>query len=676
MSQRKLGKRSESSIIREIEDDPETEVPARKRNRTIVDSLDSDASDLECNSVEELMEYISKLPAEEKNKKDTEARNRNPHSCVYYFFTEVDDKNYQCMLRPEKERSGTHIHNASVAGPVTNLWQHLSTWHPKSRAALDKGIKDGENLQKLAKQLIEAWNLPMKSQTQISQFLNVSLRFPDKLENEMLLLLWAVHSGIPFNCFSSPYWKKLCDKLGIQLCGADVMMSNRLPILHHYVKDKVHQKILKAPAVAVAIDGWDSGSGKMIGIAFQYILVEADGRLRMHCDLDYVPTIVSQTGVLLDAVVWGRITNHLGDNTLLSSVVTDNGSNYRSAAKLLCGPEQAFPCMAHTMQLVFSDVQGKNQQLKDDLNNIQAIVTTIRNTQTFRQYLADKQNRNPPLQLVAPVATWWSSTFYMLERFVLLLEPLAMIATERDLWGSVFNTTTLDRIRSYVPVLKLLENFTRIAEGDYVTISLIPNLLHSLINEQLSRCSTDSTVIKQLKKQIKESIKGRMEWILQGPSLPLLGAALDPRYGHLSFIEQEVRDLVWDRLAHEGYAEMNTTPAEDLPSIEFDDIKYHLEKVRKHFEANIAPVSSDPLKFWQDYKPGNVILPIVQMVLAIPASSAAVERGFSNSGFLLLGRENLSLDHVEQLSVVRNYLHHQRYNFSDLCHVLQKEKKK
>jgi hypothetical protein len=326
------------------------------------------------------------------------------------------------------------------------------------------------------------------------------------------------------------------------------------------------------------------------------------------------------------------------------------------------------------MQLVFPYIKTAKEELKMDFQHVQAVVTTIRNSQVLCQKLVDLQSRKPPLQLIAPVATRWNSQFYMLERFVTLIEPLSMMALEEDkkgLWGNVFNTGTLDRLRSYVPLLKPLEAFTSTVEGNYVTISIVPYLLHTLLNDHLIKQPTDSSIVKKLKKQIKASIKERMGWILEGPSLPLLGAALDPRYGHLSFVDIEIRESVWSQLALEGFEEMKPITSGGLPTIELDDIKYHLEKVRKHFEAHIAPSSSDPLKFWEEYKPGHVLLPIVQMVLSVPASSAAVERGFSNSGFLMSGRENLTLDHVEQLAVVCNYLQSHQYNFVDLCKLLQ-----
>jgi hypothetical protein len=85
----------------------------------------------------------------------------------------------------------------------------------------------------------------------------------------------------------------------------------------------------------------------------------------------FIPVNVSHTGALLDAVVWGRITETVGANTIISAIVTDNGANFRLAAARLCGSENSFPCLAHTLQLVYYDVQEENSQFEQDLSHVQ-----------------------------------------------------------------------------------------------------------------------------------------------------------------------------------------------------------------------------------------------------------------------------------------------------------------
>jgi hAT family C-terminal dimerisation region len=65
----------------------------------------------------------------------------------------------------------------------------------------------------------------------------------------------------------------------------------------------------------------------------------------------------------------------------------------------------------------------------------------------------------------------------------------------------------------------------------------------------------------------------------------------------------------------------------------------------------------DPLEFWkrieQSYYP--LLAPLARLLFAIPPSSASNERDFSNSGNINSGRERLTADHLEQLSICRSY---------------------
>jgi len=76
--------------------------------------------------------------------------------------------------------------------------------------------------------------------------------------------------------------------------------------------------------------------------------------------------------------------------------------------------------------------------------------------------------------------------------------------------------------------------------------------------------------------------------------------------------------------------------------------------------AEHIPLLADmePKVFWQSHSGPvlQVLEPVARMLLGIPASSADVERIFSTTGFLLEGRESLSLMRLEQLSVIRVYI--------------------
>ena len=73
--------------------------------------------------------------------------------------------------------------------------------------------------------------------------------------------------------------------------------------------------------------------------------------------LGAVPNPTEQSGPQIAAVVNSRVSEMLGENTLVSACVTDNGANYGRAAAMLCN--DTWKCSAHTLQLAIRDVTEK-----------------------------------------------------------------------------------------------------------------------------------------------------------------------------------------------------------------------------------------------------------------------------------------------------------------------------
>jgi hypothetical protein len=66
----------------------------------------------------------------------------------------------------------------------------------------------------------------------------------------------------------------------------------------------------------------------------------------------------------------------------------------------------------------------------------------------------------------------------------------------------------------------------------------------------------------------------------------------------------------------------------------------------------------DPLVWWKSVMdtPFALLCPIARMVLAIPATSAAVERAFSNVAYVVDNRPRLSAARAEMFCAIRSYL--------------------
>ena len=83
--------------------------------------------------------------------------------------------------------------------------------------------------------------------------------------------------------------------------------------------------------------------------------------------------------------------------------------------------------------------------------------------------------------------------------------------------------------------------------------------------------------------------------------------------------------------------------------------------LREEFEANQNELdrdTTDPLRWWQQHGGGAmaVLCPVARMYLAIPASTADVERSWSSAAFLSTGRARLLPKNLERQMVIRDWL--------------------
>jgi len=81
--------------------------------------------------------------------------------------------------------------------------------------------------------------------------------------------------------------------------------------------------------------------------------------------------------------------------------------------------------------------------------------------------------------------------------------------------------------------------------------------------------------------------------------------------------------------------------------------------LRRRFESekHRSTAIANPLDWWSGCdKIFEILQPAVRMFLAVPASNAVAERGFSNAGFLAEGRPQMTEEMLDDLAVVRHQL--------------------
>jgi len=97
-----------------------------------------------------------------------------------------------------------------------------------------------------------------------------------------------------------------------------------------------------------------------------------------------------------------------------------------------------------------------------------------------------------------------------------------------------------------------------------------------------------------------------------------------------------------------------------------EEVILFLKRTRTVFEKNQEPLDTDPLDYWKKQKNVQQYSSIIQMMLAIPATTAETERSFSSTGFLCDGRENMSLVEIEKSAIVRALLKKTDYSLNKI----------
>jgi hypothetical protein len=157
--------------------------------------------------------------------------------------------------------------------------------------------------------------------------------------------------------------------------------------------------------------------------------------------------------------------------------------------------------------------------------------------------------------------------------------------------------------------------------------------------------------------------------------IALRAAAMHPEFGHFPYVTDAQRDAIWHavltdavQLSNANQHAMVCLPprsfaymTQDEFSPDRDILSAALRRLRARFEEMGGQPCASPLLWWQEriQQSGHTLAllgPVARMYLALPGSSADLERSFSSAGFILEGRFRLLPRNLEAQAVIRDYL--------------------
>ncbi|TRY64836.1 hypothetical protein DNTS_022242 [Danionella cerebrum] len=367
----------------------------------------------------------------------------------------------------------------------------------------------------------------------------------------------------------------------------------------------------------------------------------------------------------------------------LDYIISDNAANMRKAFTV-CFPseqeddnqqtvdaamakKQRLQCFAHALQLVVGDGLKETKVVCPCLSKLSKLSSLLHTSTTFKDLFDDEFGEQKGIP--AAVKTRWNSTLRQVKADHLKLCAVLEKAEHKEL---SFSQREWNLLKELVDILKPFGEATDLTQGEKViTISaVVPSVLS--LNHHLEKLKPQVRFLSGLVRSLQTSLKKRFLGIFtnvkmaqsqEGIPAPfsdtiyLKAAALDPAFAllwveHHVLVSRDIKVEVAQRVKElilQDAAE--TEPPVPLPDEE-EDIgegeglfaAYHKRQKRdvgttpgvqlSHY-IDIAE-GQNTLLFWAlNMKTLPSLFRVAIRVLAVPASSAPVERVFSHGGIIL-----------------------------------------
>ena len=340
-------------------------------------------------------------------------------------------------------------------------------------------------------------------------------------------------------------------------------------------------------------------------------------------------------------------------------------------------------CLSHSLQLVIKSDLFRLPSVEKLIEKVKKVVSFANHSDKFyaefRRQQRLQMEEGKQLNLIQDVITRWNSTFYMLERFLALKNPLiSSMANSDDYDVKVdFTNENWKLLAKVVKILKCFEEATKRLSNKSASISLTIPIV-TIIMKQMEALKNDFGV-KTLKRDLHNAMEVRFGDIEEDDKYTL-STFLDPRFKGLLFRKKETLPRVKEKIVHlleKGLEDFNLESNQNMEDVETVTNFHAMEedaKPKGTFESTMAKIiqqnmeeqekspNFEAIQFVEEYMKSKVIdsedekksfdevlefwkakassmkpidkvaAKLAEYYLSPPATSVDVERLFSTAG--------------------------------------------
>ncbi|XP_071581127.1 E3 SUMO-protein ligase ZBED1-like [Temnothorax nylanderi] len=461
------------------------------------------------------------------------------------------------------------------------------------------------------------------------------------------------------------------------------MMKARYEIL----KDLFRENIQKASSYTLTCDNWtDVANQSYLGVTIHYLGADYEMKNR---NLGLLPLDESHTSdYLLDSLL--KIVEDFDvDLNKVMAVVSDSAANIKSAVARLVGNNKRLPCFAHILSHLVPNALHPIQPAMEIITKVKKIVKLVRHSIVASDELKRLQKRDGKtdgtvLKFIQDVETRWNSTYYMLERFLVLEDYVYPVITKCNNMPDMLSRNEIAVLKDLVAVMSPIASvITEVSGETYPTCSIMIPIVHCM-TAAVTNCKTTTEIGNEFQTKLLAQINAKFHGSdsnVEATRILAISTILDPRFKRLDFqsalavsnalqdIDRQLRKISDCNTRKARENDQNVNPNKNNPKSTTSDLwNFHqilVEKnrgevedvdslnleLKQYLHQPVIERSANPFSHWESLKPAFPTLSkLALQYLSVIATSVPSERLFSHAGNVKTDNRNrLTGEHLSML---------------------------